>query len=83
VLDWDPLFRIIAVNEGVTTVSILTIKMKIVVWATLANVFSGVGLADSAVASRSTVTTEGAKTLIAKAEAKAQSLHRAVNIAVV
>jgi uncharacterized protein GlcG (DUF336 family) len=56
--------------------------MKFVVWATFANVFSGVVLADPAVADRSTVTAEGAKTLIAKAEAKARSLHRAVNIAV-
>ena len=78
-----PLLRIIAVNEGVTSVSIVSIKMKIIVWATLANVFSGVVLADPAVADRSTVTAEGAKTLIAKAEAKARSLHRAVNIAVV
>lgn len=57
--------------------------MKIVVCAALANVFSGVVLADRAVAGRSTLTTEGAKTLIAKVEAKARSLHRAVNIAVV
>lgn len=49
----------------------------------LGHLFTGIVFADPAVADRSTVTTEGAKTLIAKAEAKARSLHRAVNIAVV
>lgn len=40
-------------------------------------------LGDPAVVDRSTITTEGAKALIAKAEAKARSLGRTVNVAVV
>ena len=40
-------------------------------------------LADSTVADKPTITSEGARVLIAKAEANARSLHRAVNIAVV
>ena len=40
-------------------------------------------VADPAVVNRLSITTEAAKTLIAKAEEKARSLHRAVNIAVV
>ena len=40
-------------------------------------------LGDPAVVNRSTITTEGAKALIAKAEAKARSLGRTVNVAVV
>ena len=40
-------------------------------------------LADSTVADKPALTSEGARVLIAAAEAKARSLHRAVNIAVV
>lgn len=57
--------------------------MKVFIWAMLGNLFGGIVFADPAVVDRSTITTDGAKTLIAKAEAKARSLHRAVNIAVV
>ncbi|MBV8414432.1 MAG: heme-binding protein [Verrucomicrobia bacterium] len=57
--------------------------MKILIYALLSGPLVLPALCDPAIADRSTITTEGAKQLIAKAEAKARSLGRAVNIAVV
>jgi glc operon protein GlcG len=61
----------------------MSIEVKIFFCVLLGSAFALPALADPAVADRPTITTEGAKALIAKAEAKARSLHRAVNIAVV
>lgn len=61
----------------------MTIKTKILIYTLLGGPLALQALGDSAVVARPTITTEGAKQLIEKAEAKARSLNRAVNIAVV
>ena len=61
----------------------MTIKTKILIYTLLGGPLALQALGDSTVVARPTITTEGAKQLIEKAEAKARSLNRAVNIAVV
>jgi glc operon protein GlcG len=61
----------------------MTMKIKILIYALLGGPLALPVLGDPTVADRPTITTEGAKLLIAKAEAKARALGRAVNIAVV
>jgi glc operon protein GlcG len=61
----------------------MSIETKILFWMLLAGPLVLPALGDPTVVDRPTITTEAAKALIAKAEAKARSLHRAVNIAVV
>jgi glc operon protein GlcG len=58
-------------------------RIKILFYLLLGGSLTLPTLADSTVADKPTITSEGARVLIAKAEAKARSLHRAVNIAVV
>jgi glc operon protein GlcG len=58
-------------------------QLKIPCCILLASALALPALGDPAVVDRPTITTEGAKALIAKAEAKARSLTRTVNIAVV
>jgi uncharacterized protein GlcG (DUF336 family) len=57
--------------------------IKILLYALLGGSLALPALGDPAVADRPTITTEGAKQLIAKAEAKARALGRSVKIAVV
>lgn len=61
----------------------MTMKIKILIYALLGGLLALPGWGDPTIADRPTITTEGAMLLIAKAEAKARSLSRAVNIAVV
>jgi glc operon protein GlcG len=61
----------------------MKMKMKILIYALLGGPLALPVLCGPTIADRPTITTEGAKLLIEKAEAKARSLGRAVNIAVV
>ena len=61
----------------------MTIKTKILFYMVLGGPLALPALGDSMVVDRPTITTEGAKQLIEKAEAKARSLNKTVNIAVV
>jgi glc operon protein GlcG len=58
-------------------------RLKIPCCILLASSFALAASGDPAAVERSTITTEGAKALIARAEAKARSLGRTVNVAVV
>jgi glc operon protein GlcG len=61
----------------------MTMTIKIRFYALLGGSLALPAFGDPPIADRPTITTEGAKQLIAKAEAKAHALGRAVNIAVV
>ncbi len=58
-------------------------NLKLVSSLLIASTLAATAFGDLAVVDRPTLTMEGAKTLIAKAEAKARALHRSANIAVV
>ena len=58
-------------------------NLKLVSSLLFASTLAATAFGDLAVVDRPTLTMEGAKTLMAKAEAKARALHRSVNIAVV
>jgi uncharacterized protein GlcG (DUF336 family) len=59
------------------------VQRKLLFYLLLASLLPLPALGDPTIIDRTTITTEGAKALIAKAEAKARSLYRTVNIAVV
>jgi glc operon protein GlcG len=61
----------------------MSIEVKILLCMLLGSSFASPVWGDPTVIDRPTITIEGAKALIAKAETKARSLHRTVNIAVV
>ena len=61
----------------------MSIAVKVLLCILLGGSFALPALGDSTIVDRPTITTEGAKALIAEAEAKARSLHRTVSIAVV
>jgi uncharacterized protein GlcG (DUF336 family) len=61
----------------------MNFDVKILLCTLLGSSFALRALGDPTIVDRPTITTEAAKALIAKAEAKARSLHRTVSIAVV